>query len=113
MQFREFEEAVGKFAEEREWQKFHSTKNLILAMMGEVGELSSLVQWTENPDKDFFEKNPKVYSEFKEELADVFIYLVRLAQVNGVDLLESAEEKLTKNGERYTLEKSRGNAEKR
>ena len=103
---------IANFAEERNWEKFHTIKNLVLALVGEAGELASVVQWIESVDKEYLCSNPEVRQDIADELADVFIYLLRIADVAGIDLLQATEEKMKKNSARYTVEKSFGNAEK-
>jgi len=106
------QEAIKEFSRERDWEQFHSVKNLILALTGEVGELAETVQWVERVDKEYFFSNPERYEEFENELADVFIYLLRIADVSGIDILKAGEKKLEKNAFRYTVQKSLGNVEK-
>ena len=103
---------LREFAQERDWEKFHTLKNLILALVGETGELAAVVQWLDSVDQEFFKDNPEVFSAFEEEVADVFIYLARIADISGIDLLDAAQRKMQKNAERYTVDKSRGNAQK-
>ena len=103
---------IATFASERDWEKFHTVKNLVLALLGEAGELASVVQWLEEVDKEFLDSNKEVRQDLADELADVFIYLIRLADVSGIDILKAAQEKMQKNSDRYTVEKSFGNAEK-
>jgi len=100
------------FARERDWEQFHTIKNLVLALTGEVGELAATVQWLEGLDAKELDLDPDVRQAFDEELADVFLYLVRLADVAKTDLTRVAGEKIVKNAKRYTIEKSFGNAEK-
>ena len=95
------EAALQKFADDRDWQKYHSPKNLAMALTGEVGELVELFQWlTEEQSKDVA-GNPETASAVREELADVLIYLVRLSSVLGVDLNEAVASKLAANAEKY------------
>jgi len=103
---------IANFAKERNWEKFHTIKNLVLALVGEAGELASVIQWLENVDKEFLDNNFDVRQDLADELADVFIYLLRIADVAGIDILQASEQKMQKNNARYTVEKSFGNAEK-
>ena len=64
-------------------------------------------------DKDYFKNNPEKFESFKDEIADIFIYLVRIADVSEIDLLQAASDKMKKNESRYTVENSKGNAKKR
>jgi dCTP diphosphatase len=100
------------FTEERDWGRFHDLKSLTLALTGEVGEVAELVQWLPassavgNVDAGLRER-------LGEELADVLLYLVRLADVAGVDLGDAAARKLTKNQSRFPADAHRGVAPER
>jgi NTP pyrophosphatase (non-canonical NTP hydrolase) len=112
VELNEFQKEIAQFAKERDWEKFHTIKNLVLALVGEAGELASVVQWLDAVDQEFLDNNLGVRQDLADELADVFIYLLRIADVAGIDILKASEEKLQKNSERYTIDKSFGNAEK-
>ena len=112
MDISQLQSEIDRFAKERDWEKFHTLKNLILALVGETGELAAVVQWLEEVDKEFLLANPSIREDFADELADVFIYLLRIADIAGIDPIQAAVEKMRKNQERYTIEKSKGNAEK-
>src|SRR3954462_15671504 len=99
------------FAEERDWAQFHTPKNLAMALVGEAGELAAVFQWlTPEASADVSDRQRR--ARIEDELADVFIYLVRLADVLGVDLMHAADEKIKRNGRRYPVELSRGRADK-
>lgn len=98
------------FAAEREWETFHSPKNLAMALAAESGELLEVFQWLTEAQSRAPE--PKAKAAAAEEIADVLLYLVRLADVLGIDLADAAARKLAVNAERYPVEKSRGNARK-
>jgi NTP pyrophosphatase (non-canonical NTP hydrolase) len=118
---------IDQFAKERDWEQFHTVKNLILALVGEVGELAEIVQWKTDSEIET-ELSPvgllaraiteplsydsDLKSRLEEELADVFIYLLRIASVSDIDLMKAAEIKMQLNRARYTIEKSKGNAKK-
>lgn len=112
MELFELQAELSQFAKDRDWEKFHTVKNLVLALVGEVGELASVVQWLDVVDKTFLDSNIEIRQDLADELADVFIYLLRLSDVSGIDLMKAAEEKMKKNSARYTVEKSYGNADK-
>ncbi|HSM98323.1 MAG TPA: nucleotide pyrophosphohydrolase [Gallionella sp.] len=98
------------FAEARDWDQFHSPKNLSMALMVEVAELMEHFQWlTEAQSLDLAAENKHAVSE---ELADILLYLVRLSDKLGVDLLEAALHKLDKNAVKYPAEQVRGSAKK-
>jgi len=93
------QKALQGFAEERDWVRFHSPKNLSMALSGEVGELVAELQWlTEHESASL---SPDQHDAVASEMADVFIYLVRLADVLGVDLLEESASKLEVNRKRF------------
>jgi NTP pyrophosphatase (non-canonical NTP hydrolase) len=98
------------FAEARDWDQFHSPKNLSMALMVEVAELMEHFQWlTEAQSFDLAAENKNAVSE---ELADILLYLVRLSDKLGVDLLEAALHKLEKNAVKYPAGQVRGSAKK-
>lgn len=97
------EAALQKFADERDWQKYHSPKNLAMALTGEVGELSELFQWLTEEQSKSVARDSKTAQAVRDELADVMLYLVRLSSVLGVDLNEVVAQKLAKNGKKYPI----------
>ncbi len=98
------------FVRERDWEQFHSPKNLTMALSVEAAELMEHFQWlTEDESRDL---PPEKRASVKDEMADVLIYLVRLADQLGVDLLDAAERKMARNGERYPADLVRGSAKK-
>tara|TARA_B110000093_G_C12636620_1_gene272467 strand:- start:76 stop:426 length:351 start_codon:yes stop_codon:yes gene_type:complete len=103
---------LKKFAEERDWDQFHSPKNLAMALGGEVGELMEIFQWksTDESQKEMLSDKDLEYC--KEEMADVFLYLLRLSDKLDIDLVEEAEAKLNKNNEKYPVNLSKGNSTK-
>lgn len=98
------------FAEARDWDQFHSPKNLSMALMVEAAELLEHFQWlTEAQSAELSPDNKQAVSE---ELADILLYLVRLSDKLGVDLQEAALLKLEKNAVKYPAEQVRGSAKK-
>jgi NTP pyrophosphatase (non-canonical NTP hydrolase) len=98
------------FAAERDWEQFHSPKNLSMALMVEVAELMEHFQWlTEAQSTGLPAENKQAVSE---ELADILLYLVRLSDRLGVDLREAALLKLEKNAAKYPAELVRGSSKK-
>jgi dCTP diphosphatase len=102
---------VAAFAQDRDWDQFHSVRNLILALVGEVGELAEIVQWTSDDKIDELLKSGG-RERLAQELADVLIYLVRVADKSGVDLAKAVSDKLAENDAKYPKDKARGNAKK-
>ncbi|MEU5903276.1 nucleotide pyrophosphohydrolase [Micromonospora sp. NPDC047467] len=104
---------VRAFAEERDWQQFHTPKNLAMALSGEVGELIAEFQWLTPEQAAVVMSDPDAGSRVKAEIGDVMIYLTRLADVLGIDLVEAALTKLEDSARRYPVEQARGSAAKR
>ncbi len=107
---KDVQDALETFVNEREWQPYQSPKNLAMALTGEVGELVEHFQWLTQQESG--QLNSEQMSEVTDEMADVFIYLVRLADKLDVDLISAAEQKITKNGHKYPVHKARGNQTK-
>lgn len=97
-------EALLKFRNERDWEQFHNPKDLALAINVEAGELLELFLW-KSPDDANKEK-------VKEELADIFAYAFLLADKYQFDIKDIVLEKIKRNGEKYPVDKSKGNAKK-
>ena len=104
---------IRAFAEERDWQQFHTAKNLAMALAGEVGELLAEFQWLTPEQADAVMNDPEAGARVRAEIGDVMIYLTRLADVLGVDLEEAALSKLDEVAIRYPVEQARGSAAKR
>ncbi len=101
---------LRKFDDERDWEQFHSPKNLSMALAVEAGEILECFQWlTEKQSRNL---NPETLKKVKEEIGDVQIYLARLADQLGFSPLEAAEEKLKQNIRKYPAEKVKGKAKK-
>jgi NTP pyrophosphatase (non-canonical NTP hydrolase) len=98
------------FAAARDWEQFHSPKNLSMALAAEAGELLEAFLWlTEEQSRNL---EPKAHAAVSEEIADVLLYLVRLADQLGVDPVAAARNKLVENERKYPADKARGNARK-
>ncbi len=106
------QEAVARFARERDWERFHSPKNLAMALSAEVGELLELFQWLGESESREVARNPATSRAVRDEIADVLVYLVRLAAVLEVDLDEALRSKLATNAAKYPVALARGNASK-
>ncbi|KAJ6674743.1 hypothetical protein OIU85_010958 [Salix viminalis] len=105
---------LAEFAEERDWDQFHSPRNLLLAMVGEVGELSEIFQWKGEVPRGLPNWKDEEKQHLGEELSDVLLYLVRLSDICGVDLGKAALRKLKMNAIKYPANAgSRGSSEKR
>jgi len=103
-------DALRKFADERDWDQYHSPKNLASALAVEAAELLERFQWlTEDQSRNL---PPEELQKVREEMADVLNYLVRLADKLEVNLLEAAREKIEINARKYPVDKARGSAKK-
>lgn len=104
--------ALRTFADEREWGQFHSPKNLVMALTGEVGELVEHFQWVTEAESKSVGQDPAKAQAVSEEIADVLFYLIRLADVLGIDLETAAQAKLAINATKYPVAVSRGSSRK-
>ncbi len=99
-------DALRQFADERDWDQFHSPKNLASALAVEAAELLERFQWlTEDQSRKL---PPEELARVREEMADVLNYLVRLADKLDVNLLDAARDKIKVNAAKYPVEKARG-----
>jgi NTP pyrophosphatase (non-canonical NTP hydrolase) len=112
MAVEELASRVRAFARRRDWEQYHTPKNLAMALAGEVGELVAELQWLTPEQAWRVMDDPGTAAHVRGEVADVFIYLVRLADVLGVDLVAAAHAKLDENERRYGAEEFRGSARK-
>lgn len=87
-------DAMREFTAERDWERYHDPKSLILALVAEVGELSELFQWLPADRAATIADDDPIRSRTSNELADVLLYLIRLADVLDIDLPHAATEKL-------------------
>jgi NTP pyrophosphatase (non-canonical NTP hydrolase) len=97
------QDEIARFARERDWERFHSPKNLVMALTGEVGELVELFQWLDAAASHGVARDERTARAVRDELADVLIYLVRLAAVLEVDLNEAVASKLGANARKYPV----------
>ena len=99
---------LAEFARRREWEQFHSPKNLAMALIAEAAELVEHFQWLS--EEQSRELPADKLAEVRLELADILIYLIRTADRLGIDLIAAAEDKIAINERRYPVEKVRGKA---
>ena len=102
--------AMREFAEERDWDQFHSPKNLSMALAGETAELLDCFRWL--TEEASYHLDSEKSQAVKEELADVLLFTVRLADKLNVDLFAAAQEKMLKNANNYPVDKVKGSAQK-
>ena len=98
------------FAKERDWEQFHTPKNLAMAMIVEAAELTEHFQWLTETQSQALD--PEKREQVAQELADVLLYLVRLADRLDIDLMDAAQRKLVINAHKYPADKVRGSAKK-
>lgn len=112
MELSKLQDQIREFVEERDWEKFHTPKNLAMALSGEAGELLEIFQWL-SPEESFaVMKDDLKATQIRHELADVFVYLLRLSEKLNVSLPEAVLEKLAVNQKKYPVQLSKGNAKK-
>lgn len=100
------------FSQERDWDKFHSVKNLSTALCVEGAELAEIFQWMTEEESTKAYQDPNLKEKIEDEVADVFVYLLRIIGKTNIDLEQAVRKKMFKNGLKYPLEKSRGNSKK-
>lgn len=111
MQLEKLVEKIQTFSTKRDWDQFHSVKNLSMALAVESSELMEIYQWV--TEKDSNNINDKVLKQkAQEELADIFIYLLRITTKLEIDLEEAVLMKMKKNELKYPVDKSKGNSRK-
>lgn len=112
MDTRRIQDELARFAADRAWEQFHSPKNLAMAIAGEAGELVAQFQWLTEEDSRNLKVNSMKLARVRDEMADVFIYLARLADVLEIDMEKIVYDKMVNNEARYPISLSKGNATK-
>lgn len=112
MDIQSVQASLRAFAQARDWEQFHSPKNIATALAVEAAELLEPFQWLKDEESCRLAENPASYAQVQEEIADVMIYLLRLADLLDIDLEQAVQAKIHKNGEKYPVELARGNAVK-
>merc|ERR1711990_1121754 len=102
----------AKFVRDRDWSQYHTPRNLLLAMVGEVGELSELFQWRGEVPVGIPDWSAGDKQRLEHELSDVFLYLVRLSEQCHVDLPKAVMEKIALNEKKYPAEMVKGSSMK-
>ena len=106
----DLKEQLREFARERDWEQFHSPKNLAMALIVDAAELVEHVQWMTEAQSRTLDADKR--EQVAQELADVFLYLVRLADRLDIDLMDAAQRKIVINAHKYPADKVRGSARK-
>ena len=111
MDIKAYQNKLQKFAEERDWNQFHSPKNLSSALVCEAAELVEIFQWmTESDSENLTDDDLK--KEISHEIADIQLYLMRIADRLNIDIENAVQEKLAINAEKYPISLSKGNSTK-
>jgi dCTP diphosphatase len=108
----ELKKRILSFAREREWEQFHSPKNLSMALAAEAGELMEHFLWATPEASKNIAADPLKRSRIEEELADVVIYALEFANMTGIDVARAIETKMIKNAQKYPVEKAKGRSDK-
>jgi NTP pyrophosphatase (non-canonical NTP hydrolase) len=101
---------LREFAQDRDWGQFHSPKNLVMALVGEVGELVEEFQWLTQEESRHLSEERK--ARVQEGLADVQTYLIMIAEKLEIDLLSAVDQKISQNEAKYPVDKARGTSKK-
>ena len=107
-EFKELQEIIADFIKRRDWDKFHNPKNIVMSVAIEVGELMEIFQWYTNEEcsnPEFIEKNRK---EIEDEVADVLIYTLSLANICKLDLHSIIKNKMNRNETRFEVNRVKG-----
>jgi|MGYP001239132480 NTP pyrophosphatase (non-canonical NTP hydrolase) len=110
-EFDEIYDIILKFRKEREWEKFHSPKNLAVSISLEAAELLEIFQW-DNSGVQSLETAQKRIEEVKDEIADILVYSMFMAKDLNIDIKMAIKEKMEKNALKYPVEKARGSSKK-
>ncbi len=108
----EIKDKALAFAQAREWEQFHSPKNLSMAISAEAAELMEHFLW-QSPEQSRHDAcGDKLRAKVEEELADIFLFAIQFANMTGIDIAAIIEAKIKRNGEKYPVEKARGRSDK-
>jgi len=111
LDFSQLQNQLRQFAQERDWEKFHTPKNLVMALSGEVGELTELFQWL-TPEESKTLANDKRKEAVRDELADILVYSLRICDVLNINPYEAIQAKMLKNAAKYPVHLAKGSAAK-
>ena len=112
MNLGELQAELRHFAAERDWQPFHTPKNLSTALMVEAAELAEIFQWQTPEESRTAHEDAAARQRIGEEVADVLLYLLQVADHCQIDVSQAVQDKLAKNAVKYPVEKARGRADK-
>lgn len=106
--FKLVQERIKSFNHDRDWEQFHNPKDLLIALMSEVGELADLYRWLTPDEMKKVQEDPEKFAKIKSELADIFSFAFMLAYTTGVDVKSTILEKYALLENRYPVEKAKG-----
>jgi NTP pyrophosphatase (non-canonical NTP hydrolase) len=109
---RDIKQMISQFVEERDWLQYHDPKNLVMALMSEVGELADQFRWVDNSEAHTLAASPDHAEEVADELADIMMFAIEFASVCNIDISTAIAAKLEKNAVRYPIEKAKGSCKK-
>ena len=112
MNIEKIADELRRFASDRDWDQFHTPKNLATSISVESAELLELFQWTRGQESWTEINEEKLKEKIENEIADIFLYLVRFADLAKIDLEKSALKKIALNAKKYPVEKSKGSDRK-
>lgn len=112
MDLKKLNTEIEKLVHDRDWDQFHSVKNLSMALSVESSELMEIFQWVTEEESNKVASDPKLLGKLEDEVADVFVYLMRIVSKSNIDLEKAVLNKLKKNAEKYPIDKSKGNSKK-
>ena len=102
----ELKASIKEFIQARDWEQYHAPKNLALALSVEAAEIVEIFQWK----KDNQELSPEEVEALRQEIGDVLVYLLELANKYGIDVLQAAKDKMRINEKKYPVDKVKGKA---
>ena len=108
MAFEDLKERILAFNKARDWDEFHHPKELVLAMIAEVGELAECYRWLSKEQLDLIHQDPEKKKKIEEEIADILIYLIMISYKSDIDMVKAVNEKLEKNEKKFPVNVVKG-----
>lgn len=108
MEFNNLKEKIKRFNLERDWYEFHNPKDLLVALVSEVGELAECYRWLDDEEMSRVHSDLLKKKKIEDEIADIIMYLIILAYKTDIDILKAVSKKLEKNRKKYPIEKTKG-----
>ncbi len=105
---KEIELKIKNFMIERDWDKYHNSKDILIALVSEIGELAECYRWLNDDQIKKINNEPEKKKKIEEEIADICIYLIILSYENNIDILKIIDEKIEKNKLKFPIEKFKG-----